>query len=92
MQFHKPVRWSDEKNENIKSRHQVGFDEVITGEFLAYYPKHPFDPVKYPRQQVFIIKYDNYPYFVPFVEEEDYIFLKNCIPERRFKFLIKGEI
>lgn len=89
MLFHKPVRWNEEKNILLQERaNGISFNKVITGELLAYYPKHPFNPEKYPRQQVFIILCNGYPYFVPFVEEDEYIFLKNCIPDRRFKFLI----
>lgn len=91
MQFHKPIQYNETKRQELILRHKIDLLEVLKGELLAYYPKHPFNSIKYPNQQVFIINYNNYPYFVPFVEENDYIFIKNCIPERRFKFLMKGE-
>jgi hypothetical protein len=38
---------------------------------------------KYPRQRVLVVAHDRYAYLVPFVEEEDYFFLKTIIPSRK---------
>ena len=35
-----------------------------------------------PRQRVLVVVCDNHVYLVPFVEEEDYFFLKTVIPSR----------
>jgi hypothetical protein len=43
---------------------------------------HP-NQAKYPRQQVLVVAADNYVYLVPFIEEEDYFFLKTIIPSRK---------
>ncbi|MDP2832577.1 MAG: hypothetical protein Q8Q28_04635 [Pseudomonadota bacterium] len=53
---------------------------------------HP-NPVKYPRQRVLVVVCDNYAYLVPFVEEDDYFFLKTIIPSRKATrdYLNQGE-
>lgn len=43
---------------------------------------HP-NRVKYPRQQVFIVACEGYVYLMPFVEEDEYYFLKTVIPSRK---------
>ena len=43
---------------------------------------HP-DQSKYPRQRVLVVAHDSYAYLVPFVEEDDYFFLKTIIPSRK---------
>lgn len=85
----KPFKWSEEKNELLKKHRWISFEMLITKTPILYIPKH--NPEKYPSQDAYIFEIGNYPYFVPFVEEEDYIFLKNCIPERKFKYLLDGK-
>ena len=43
---------------------------------------HP-NPAKYPRQRIFVVAADGYICLVPFVEEDDYFFLKTIIPSRK---------
>lgn len=53
---------------------------------------HP-NQLKYPRQRVLVVSCDNYAYLVPFVEKEDYFFLKTLIPSRKATrdYLNQGE-
>ena len=53
---------------------------------------HP-NQAKYPRQRVLVVACDNYAYLVPFVEEDDYFFLKTVIPSRKATrdYLQQGE-
>jgi hypothetical protein len=37
----------------------------------------------YPRQQVMVVSVDGYAWLVPFVEEDEYYFLKTVIPSRK---------
>ena len=81
----KPFRWSPEKNEALVADRGVSFETIVVAieaggllDILA----HP-NPAKYPRQRVLVVAADNYAYLVPFVEEEDYFFLKTIIPSRR---------
>ncbi len=38
---------------------------------------------KYPNQSMFILEIDGYCYLVPFVEDENEVFLKTIIPSRK---------
>jgi hypothetical protein len=46
---------------------------------------------KYPSQRIFILEIDHYVYLVPFVENEQEIFLKTIIPSRKMKKKYLGE-
>ena len=90
-----PYRWSPEKNEQLKAERGVSFEHVVVAiesnrllDILA----HP-NPAKYPRQRVLVVAFDGYVHLVPFVEEEEYYFLKTIIPSRKAEreYLKRGE-
>jgi uncharacterized DUF497 family protein len=90
-----PFRWSPEKNENVKAERGISFESVVVAieaggllDILA----HP-NQAKYPRQRVLVAACDSYAYLVPFIEEEDYFFLKTIIPSRKATryYLNQGE-
>jgi uncharacterized DUF497 family protein len=81
----KSLRWNPEKNETVKAERGISFESIVVSieaggmlDILA----HP-NQAKYPRQRVLVVACDNYAYLVPFVEEEDYFFLKTVIPSRK---------
>ncbi|MEW5771266.1 MAG: toxin [Pseudomonadota bacterium] len=91
----KPFRWNAEKNELLKDERGISFERIVVAieaggllDILA----HP-NQAKYPRQRVLVVACDNYAYLVPFVEEEDYFFLKTVIPSRKAArdYLSEGE-
>lgn len=91
----KPFRWSAEKSETLRAERGVSFESIVVAiesggllDILA----HP-NQAKYPRQRVLVVACDNYAYLVPFVEEEDYFFLKTVIPSRKAMrdYLNQGE-
>jgi uncharacterized DUF497 family protein len=91
----KRFRWNPQKNETVKAERGVSFESIVVAieaggllDILA----HP-NQVKYPRQRVLVVECDNYAYLVPFVEEEDYFFLKTIIPSRKASrdYLNQGE-
>ncbi|WP_124948364.1 BrnT family toxin [Sulfuriferula thiophila] len=91
----KPFRWSHEKNEQLKAERDISFEEivlVIESDGLLDLLQHP-NPDKYPNQLVFVIALNGYAYLVPFVEEENYFFLKTIIPSRKATrdYLNQGE-
>lgn len=46
---------------------------------------------RYPDQKIFIIAFGKYAYSVPFIEDEEKIFLKTIYPSRKFtKKYLKG--
>lgn len=77
--------WNDEKNDVLKKMWDVSFEQVelaiALGDLIDRL-KHP-DSAKYPNQRVFLVKIDNYIYLVPFVEDNEKIFLKTIIPNRK---------
>jgi uncharacterized DUF497 family protein len=81
----KPFRWSSEKNDALRAARGISFESIVVAveaggllDILA----HP-NQAKYPRQRVLVVACDNYAYLVPFIEENDYFFLKTVIPSRK---------
>lgn len=81
----KPFRWSADKNETIKAERGIAFENIVVSvevggllDVLA----HP-NQAKYPRQRVLVVACDGYAYLMPFVEENEYFFLKTIIPSRK---------
>lgn len=91
----KPFRWSAEKSEMLRAERGVSFENIVvaveTGGLLDILA-HP-NQAKYPGQRVLVVACDNYAYLVPFVEEDDYFFLKTVIPSRKAArdYLNQGE-
>lgn len=50
-----------------------------------------FNLEKYPNQKLFIVTIRNYTYYVPFVEDEIKVFLKNIIPSRKYHKIYQGD-
>jgi uncharacterized DUF497 family protein len=81
----KYYEWNDEKNEMLKKTRGVSFEEVTLAIALGDLidrVKHP-NPEKYPHQKVFLVKIEEYIYSVPYVEDNDKIFLKTIIPNSK---------
>ena len=81
----KPLRWNAEKNDVLKAERGIGFEAItvaIESGGLLDIVAHP-NPAKYPRQRILVVACDNYAYLVPFIEEENYFFLKTIIPSRK---------
>jgi hypothetical protein len=77
--------WNDDKNELLKKLRGVSFEQVVlaivSGDLIDRV-KHP-NPDKYPNQRVFLVKIDDYIYSVPFVEDDEKMFLKTIIPNSK---------
>lgn len=91
----KPFRWNPGKNEVLKAERGISFESIVVAiesgglmDILA----HP-NQTKYPGQRVLVVACDNYAYLAPFVEEEDFFFLKTVIPSRKATrdYLKQGE-
>ena len=77
--------WNDEKNERLKKERGVSFEQVelaIASGDLVDRIRHP-NPIKYPNQKVFLVMIENYIYSVPYIEDNEKIFLKTIIPNRK---------
>ena len=81
----KPFRCNPEKNDQLKAERGVSFERVVVAiesNGLLDVLSHR-NPARYPRQRVFVVAFDHYAHLVPFVEEEEFIFLKTIIPSRK---------
>ena len=77
--------WSIEKNELLKEERQISFEEVvfyIEMGFLLDVLEHP-NQEKYKGQKILVVQMDDYVYLVPFIEDEQEVFLKTIIPSRK---------
>ena len=77
--------WNQEKNDELIKERGISFERVIQHiekEGFLDVIKHP-NTSKYPNQRMYIIEIANYAYLVPFVENDNEIFLKTIIPSRK---------
>ncbi len=81
----KHINWSTEKSLRLKESRGICFEDVVyhieNGDILDDY-EHP-NQERYSGQRIIVIGVDNYAYLVPYVEDEDEIFLKTIIPSRK---------
>jgi len=85
--------WNNDKNEELLKDRGVSFEEVvfcIMNDGLLDVIEHP-NKSKYPNQNIFIVDIDNYVYVVPFVEDDEVVFLKTIIPSRKMSKKYLGE-
>jgi uncharacterized DUF497 family protein len=77
--------WNPEKNEKLILERGISFEEIVLnielGHEIEIYD-HP-NQDKYPEQKISAVIVEDYVYLVPFVENEDGIFLKTIIPSRK---------
>ncbi|NQT64077.1 MAG: BrnT family toxin [Candidatus Marinimicrobia bacterium] len=79
------INWNAEKNELLKKERGISFEIMvfqIENENILDVIEHP-NQDKYPGQKIFVIEFEEYAYFVPFVENDDEVFLKTIIPSRK---------
>ena len=97
MCYYYPMKyfsWNPEKNEQLRRERGVGFEEVVfhieQGDVLDIL-EHP-NRERYPAQRVLIVKMHDYAFIVPFVENEEVLFLKTIIPSRKATRRNLGEL
>lgn len=81
----KHFSWDPKKNELLKVERQISFEEVvfyIEIGFLLDVLEHP-NQEKYKGQKIFVVQMDDYVYLIPFIEDEQEVFLKTIIPSRK---------
>ena len=77
--------WNEGKNRWLKKERKISFEIIVSyleEEKILDKIAHP-NSEKYPNQFIFIIEHENYAYLVPFVEDEEKVFLKTIIPSRK---------
>ena len=89
----KTINWNAEKNLALKELRDICFDDLVfyveRGEILDDYA-HP-NQKEYPGQRIMVVCIDSYAYLVPYVENEDELFLKTIIPSRKATQKYLGE-
>ena len=77
--------WDAMKNSQLKAERDIGFEDVLVaiddGQLLAVL-EHP-NPARYPNQKIFVVYIVDYVYLIPFVEDDQKVFLKTIIPSRK---------
>ena len=77
--------WNPEKNEWLKRNSKVSFEDIailLSSGLVWKITDHP-NQIAYPNQRVFLVPIDDYIYFIPFVMEENVVFLKTAFPHRK---------
>lgn len=79
----KYFEWSEKKNQELISKRGISFEMCVIyikeGFLLDIIENHP----PYEHQKVFILNIEEYVYRIPFVEENEKIFLKTMYPSRK---------
>ncbi len=77
--------WNPEKNELLKKERNISFEQIIfhlsQGDIWKT-ADHP-DQKNYPGQRIYFVIVEDYIYMIPFVTEDEYVFLKTIIPSRK---------
>lgn len=77
--------WNEDKNKVLKKERGISFEDikivVETGGVLDVF-NHP-NQKRYPGQKIMVVKIENYAYLVPYVGDDEKIFLKTIIPSRK---------
>jgi len=80
----KEIYWSLVKNEMLKKTRGASFEDLINSKLIKIM-KNP----KRVNQNIMLFEYKNYIWIVPFVEENDYYFLKTLFPSRKYTKIFK---
>jgi uncharacterized DUF497 family protein len=82
----KPFDWNSDKNEKLIAERGISFEEVVValeeGKLLDILSHG--NAKKYPGQRVLIVEIQGYACAIPYVEDDDKIFLKTIIPSRKY--------
>jgi uncharacterized DUF497 family protein len=81
----KVFSWNSDKNELLKNERNIPFEDIIVninlGNELDIYD-HP-NKEHYPNQKISVVQVEGSIYLVPYVENDEEIFLKTIIPSRK---------
>ena len=89
----KAFDWDDKKNKKLIRERKISFEAIVSliesGNIISIVAGKG----KYAQQKQFLVEMNRYIYVVPFVEDDEKIFLKTIIPSRRLTrgFLSGGE-
>lgn len=76
--------WEPDKNERLKNEREIGFENILeavhAGKTFAVIPN---PKTHFSHQKILIVEIDDYAYTVPYVQEDEKIFLKTIMPSRK---------
>ena len=79
----KCLNWDSEKNEILKHVRGISFEEIAylieSGQILGI-EENP----RRANQKIYILEIENYAVVVPFIENDNEIFLKTAFPSRKY--------
>ena len=81
----KAFAWNSEKNEQLISERDISFEDIVVGIHMGNEVDiydHP-NQDRYPGQRISVVIVEDYAFLVPFVENDDEVFLKTIIPSRK---------
>lgn len=80
----KYFEWNEIKNKQLKIKRGVSFEQAVSAILSNNLIKVEKNRnKKYKDQQIYIININNYCYLVPFVKDNNKVFLKTIIPSRK---------
>ena len=85
------ILWNEEKNSLLLEQYGVGFGDVVLAMRAGHIvtsKSHP-NRDRYPNQSIMVLWINDYPYVVPYIEDENSVFLKTLYPSRKWKRLLK---
>lgn len=80
----KEIRFSKLKSERLKKVRGVSFEEILNAELICV-RRHPAKQ----GQRIMYFKHKGYVWMVPYVKDEDHIFLKTLYPSRKYTKMYK---
>jgi uncharacterized DUF497 family protein len=88
----KYLNWDPEKNRVLKRERGISFEQIaylIEPEQIIGIEENP----GYANQKMYVLEIDNYAIIVPYVENNNEIFLKTAFPSRKYtkRYGLKGE-
>lgn len=81
------------KNEQLIVERGISFEEIvfyIENDGLLDDIAHP-NSQDYSHQRIFVVAVESYIYLVPYIENNDELFLKTIIPSRKFTRIYFGD-
>jgi uncharacterized DUF497 family protein len=89
----KIYNWNAEKNEQLIVERGISFEVIvfyIENNGLLDDIAHP-NSQDYSHQRIFVVAVESYVYLVPYIENNDELFLKTIIPSRKFTKIYFGD-
>jgi uncharacterized DUF497 family protein len=89
----KPINWNAAKNQELIEGRGISFEDIVfylQQGLLLDDVEHP-NKEKYPNQRIFVFSINDYIHLVPYVEDDNEIFLTAVIPSRKATKQYLGE-